>query len=316
MGYNKKLVLLLSLSVLSIVLFVFWDIGEYWDYALPRRLEKAWAIVMTGAAIATSTVIFQTITNNRILTPSLIGFDSLYVLLQTAIVFFLGGGTLVMMNNQFHFLLSVGLMVVFALLLFLFIFKREGKNIYFLLLIGIILGTFFSSISDFLQVLIDPNEFLIVQDAMFASFNNTNTELLLLGGVLLLCATLYLLRYAKYLDVLSLGKEEAVNLGVDYDGVVKRLLGIIAVYVAVATALVGPITFLGLIVANVAHEVFKTYRHNYLIPGAIFVSIFSLLTGQWFVEHIFTFSTTISVIINFIGGIYFIYLLIKENDAW
>lgn len=316
MGYNKKLVILLSLSILSILLFVFWDIGEYWDYALPRRLEKVAAIVMTGAAIATSTVIFQTITNNRILTPSLIGFDSLYVLLQTAIVFLFGGGTLAMMNNHYHFLLSVGLMVVFALLLFLFIFKREGKNIYFLLLVGIILGTFFSSISDFLQVLIDPNEFLIVQDAMFASFNNANTELLLLGGVLLLCATLYLLRYTKYLDVLSLGKEEAVNLGVDYDGVVKRLLGIIAVYVAVATALVGPITFLGLIVANVAHEVFRTYRHKYLIPGAIFVSIFSLLTGQWLVEHIFTFSTTISVIINFIGGIYFIYLLIKENDAW
>ncbi|AKG03306.1 iron ABC transporter permease [Salimicrobium jeotgali] len=316
MGYNKKLIILLSLSVASILLFVFWDVGGQWDYVLPRRLEKVAAITMTGAAIAASTVIFQTITNNRILTPSLIGFDSLYVLLQTAIVFLLGGGTLVMMNNHFHFLLSVGLMVVFALLLFLFIFKREGKNIYFLLLVGIILGTFFSSVSDFLQVLIDPNEFLVVQDKMFASFNNANTELLLVGGILLLAATLYLFRYTKYLDVISLGEEEAVNLGVNYDAVVKRLLGVIAVYVSVATALVGPITFLGLIVANVSHEVFRTYRHKYLIPGAIFVSIFSLLLGQWFVEHVFTFSTTISVIVNFVGGIYFIYLLVKENDVW
>ncbi|PBB05803.1 iron chelate uptake ABC transporter family permease subunit [Salimicrobium humidisoli] len=316
MGYNKKMIILLSLSVASVLLFVFWDVGGEWDYVLPRRLEKVAAITMTGAAIATSTVIFQTITNNRILTPSLIGFDSLYVLLQTAIVFLFGGGTLVMMNSHFHFLLSVGLMVVFALLLFLFIFKKEGKNIYFLLLIGIILGTFFSSISEFLQVLIDPNEFLVVQDKMFASFNNANTELLLVGGVLLLAATLYLFRYVKYLDVISLGQEEAVNLGVNYDAVVKRLLGVIAVYVSVATALVGPITFLGLIVANVAHEVFRTYRHKYLIPGAIFVSIFSLLIGQWFVEHVFTFSTTISVIVNFIGGIYFIYLLVKENDVW
>lgn len=166
-----------------------------------------------------------------------------------------------------------------------------------------------------MQVLIDPNEFQIVQDAMFASFNNVNTELFYVALLIMGLATLYFLKFEKYLDVLSLGKDTAINLGVDYDRVVQRLFIIIAILISVATVLVGPITFLGLLVANVAYEFLKTYRHRILILGAILISIIALVAGQLIVERIFTFSTTISVIINFIGGVYFIYLLLKESRA-
>ena len=47
-------------------------------------------MAITGVAIAYSTVIFQTITHNRILTPSIMGLDSLYLLVQTVVIFFLG----------------------------------------------------------------------------------------------------------------------------------------------------------------------------------------------------------------------------------
>jgi iron complex transport system permease protein len=207
-------------------------------------------------------------------------------------------------------------MVLFASLLYKLLFKGEGQNIYFLLLVGIIFGTFFGSITEFMQVLIDPNEFLIVQDRMFASFNNVKTDLLLIATVLVVIVAVYSLRFIKYLDVLSLGKDQAVNLGVDYDYVVKRLLIIIAILVSISTALVGPITFLGLLVANVAHQFFNTYQHKYLIIGSVFISIIALVGGQLIVERVFTFSTTLSVIINFIGGVYFIYLLLKESKSW
>lgn len=127
---------------------------------------------------------------------------------------------------------------------------------------------------------------------------------------------MYFFRLYKYLDVLSLGREQAINLGVEYDYVVRRLLVVVAILISVATALVGPITFLGLLVVNVAHEFLKTYRHSYLIIGSIFISVIALVGGQLLVERVFTFSTTLSVIINFIGGIYFIYLLLKENKSW
>ena len=206
-------------------------------------------------------------------------------------------------------------MVVFALILYRFLFKGGKRPIYFLLLVGIIVGTFFGSISTFLQVLIDPNEFMLVQDRMFASFNNVSGELVWWAFAIVIISLVIGWRYFNQLDVLSLGRDTALNLGVSYDKVVKTMLILSSVLIAVSTALVGPITFFGLIVANLSYQFFKTYRHSILIAGASIMSIIALVGGQWVVERIFTFSTTLSVIINFIGGIYFIYLLLKESRS-
>jgi len=291
------------------------DLNGSFDYALPRRVTKVLAMVLTGFTIAYATVVFQTITHNRILTPSIMGLDALYLLLQTVIIFFLGSSHLIVVNKQINFLLSVAVMIVFALFLYRFLFKKGSQPIYFLLLIGIIVGTFFSSISTFLQVLIDPNEFQIVQDRMFASFNNINSDLVWLAIVIVVLVLIYAWRYMKYLDVLSLGRETAINLGVPYDSLVKQMLVIVAIFISISTALVGPITFFGLIVANLSYQFFHTYKHKTLISGAVLMSIIALVGGQWFVERVFTFSTTLSVIINFIGGVYFIYLLLKERKT-
>ncbi|MGE7272410.1 iron chelate uptake ABC transporter family permease subunit [Brevibacillus panacihumi] len=312
---KTKIGVLALVAIALIAIFMLIDAGGNWDYVLPRRFKKILAIILTGSVIAISTVIFQTITNNRILTPSIIGLDSLYMFIQTFVIFFLGSASKTAMDKNLNFVLSVGLMILFAALLYKVLFKREGRNIYFLLLIGLIFGTLFNSLASFLQVLIDPNEFMILQDRMFASFNNVNTDLLVISCVLVLGIILYLRPFLKYLDVLSLGRDDAINLGVDYDYVVKRLLIVIAILVSIATALVGPITFLGLLVANVAYQFMKTYKHSYLLFGASLISIIALVGGLLIVERVFTFSTTISVIVNFIGGVYFIYLLLKENKA-
>ncbi|MNH95484.1 Iron(3+)-hydroxamate import system permease protein FhuB [compost metagenome] len=316
MNHKVKIGLLAGAAILLIAIFMTIQAGGNWDYVLPRRGVKILAIVLTAAAIAFSTLIFQTITNNRILTPSIIGLDSLYMLLQTFIIFIFGSMSLAMLNQNLNFLLSVGLMVGFAGLLYKFLFKGEGRNIYYLLLVGIIFGSLFGSLTTFMEVLIDPNEFLVIQGKMFASFNNVNTKLLSISVIAMLLISVYAWRYVKYLDVLSLGREQAINLGVPYDHVVKRMLIIVAILISIATALVGPITFLGLLVANVAHQFMKTYQHKYLITGGILISIIALVGGQLIVERVFTFTTTVSVIINFIGGVYFLYLLLKENKSW
>ena len=167
-----------------------------------------------------------------------------------------------------------------------------------------------------MQVLIDPNEFMIAQDKMFASINNVNTNLVYLSIILIVLVVIYFIRFYKYLDVIALGKDHATNLGVPYDYVVKRLLIIVAILISIATALIGPITFLGLLVVNIAHEFMKTYRHVYIILGSVLISIIALIGGQFIVEKVFVFQTTVSVIINFVGGVYFIYLLLKENKSW
>lgn len=313
---RTKLAMLAVLAVGCVALFLLSHLSGNLGYIIPRRVAKLAAIVLTGATIAFATVVFQTITNNRILTPSIIGLDALYLFINTVIVFLFGSTAFVFMDDNVQFLLSAGLMVLFSVLLYRLLFRREGQNIFLVLLVGIVMGTFFRSATSFMQMLIDPNEFLVIQDRMFAGFNNINTDLLSISLVTVAAVFLYFLRYAKFLDVLALGREHAINLGVDYDTVVSRLFVIVAALVSIATALVGPITFLGLIVANVAYQFLSTYRHRPVIFAAALISVVLLVGGQWVVERIFTFSTTISVIINFVGGIYFLYLVLRESKAW
>ncbi|GGB44581.1 iron chelate uptake ABC transporter family permease subunit [Virgibacillus dakarensis] len=316
MDYKKKTIILAVIATLLTLLFVFYDLSGNIGYILPRRIIKVVAIILTGGAIAYSTTIFMTITNNRILTPSVLGLDSLYLLIQTVMIFLFGSRSLVMMSSKLNYVFSLGIMVLFALVLYRLLFRGEKNNVYFLLLVGMILGTFFGSFTSFMQVLIDPNEFMVAQDKMFASINNVNTDLVYLSIGMIVLITLYFMRFYKYLDVLALGKDDAINLGVPYDYVVKRLLIIVAVLISISTALVGPITFLGLLVVNLAYEFLKTFRHFYIIIGSMLISIIALIGGQFMIEKVFAFQTTVSVVINFVGGVYFIYLLLKENKSW
>ncbi|MGW8427142.1 iron chelate uptake ABC transporter family permease subunit [Peribacillus simplex] len=315
MNNKSRIIILAVLAAALTAGYIFWDLGPNWDYALPRRVIKIIAIIVVGCAIAFSTVIFQTVTNNKILTPSILGLDSMYMLIQTGVIFVFGSTHIMIVNKNLNFLITLAAMLIFSSLLFKFMFKKN-RNIYFLLLIGIIFGTLFGSMSSFMQVLIDPNEFQIIQNKMFASFNNVNTDLLTLAIILMIAAMIYFMRFLKYLDVMSLGRDQAINLGVDYDFVTKRVLIVVTVLISISTALIGPITFLGLLVANVAYQFIKSYQHKHIIPGAMLISVIALVGGQFIVERIFTFTTTLSVIINFVGGVYFIYLLLKENKSW
>ncbi|MBC2166385.1 iron chelate uptake ABC transporter family permease subunit [Listeria booriae] len=308
----RKNWILAGIVVILMASYLFLFMGGNPAFALTLRSTKLVAIVFTGVAIAVSTVVFQTITQNKILTPSIMGLDSLYMLLQTSLVFIFGSQALMRLGSgRWNFFLSVLLMMGFAFVLYWLMFKRNGRNIYFLLLVGIVCGTLFSSFASFMEMLIDPNEFQIVQDKMFASFNNVNTSILVVSIVIFIAAIGYLWPFVKYLDVLALGKDQAVNLGIPYNKMVKRLLMVIVVLVSVATALVGPITFLGLIVANVAYQFLRTHRHAELLIGASLISLVALVGGQLLAERIFHFNTPISVIINLCGGVYFLYLLLR-----
>ena len=314
MRRHKVLYILLLLVIVCSVLFLVYGLNpNSYQYALSRRIPKLIAIAMTGSGIAVSSVIFQTVTNNRILTPSVLGLDSLYNLFQTLIVFSLGSLNVALMGSNLNFLIAGGLMIIFSLLLFKMMFRRENTNLFFLLMIGMIFGTLFSSLSSFMQMVMDPNEFLIVQNKMFASFNNVKSSLLGISTITMGLTLFWVLKDAKKLDVIALGKEQAINLGIDYDRMVRKLLIAVAILVSVSTALVGPVTFLGILVTNLAYQMINDYRHILIIPTSILLSLLALIGGQFLVERVFQFNTTIGVIINFIGGLYFIYILLKEE---
>src|SRR5690606_37908015 len=145
MRNSTKICILALIAIGFCGIYLFHQLNGSYDYALPRRGIKVLAMVLTGVAIAYATVVFQTITHNRILTPSIMGLDSLYLLIQTMAIFFLGSEHITIVNKQVNFILSVSAMVIFALLMYRFLFKKGRQPIYFLLLVGIIVGTFFDS---------------------------------------------------------------------------------------------------------------------------------------------------------------------------
>lgn len=313
---SKKLGVLISVTLILSVLFIVVDLNvASLVYSLPRRILKVATMLLAGATIGYSTIVFQTITNNRILTPSIMGLDSLFLLVQTLVLFLLGASSIFLINAKLNFVLTVVLMLIFSSLLFRGLFLGEQKEVYFLLLVGVVAGTLFQSIASFLQMILDPNEFLIVQKSMFASFNNIQTELLIMSFIVIGILVIYLRRYVSILDVLALGREQAINLGIDYEKVVFRLLLVVSVFVAAVTALVGPITFLGLLVANLAREYLASYKHKHILPAASLLGAIALVGGQFMLERIFNIATPVSVVINLVGGLYFVFLLIRGQRA-
>ncbi|MBM3088095.1 iron chelate uptake ABC transporter family permease subunit [Campylobacter coli] len=309
---RKKILILAFLTLIMVLVFVFAGLKDFDEYALKNRFLQIAAIVIVAICIAVSTVIFQTLCNNKILTPAIIGLDSLYMLLQSALVFSLGSANLSVYRNDINFLITLVCMVVFSLGLYKILFSSD-KSIYLIMLLGLIFGTLFSTLSSFFEILIDPDEFMIIQGRMFASFDNVAFDVLALAYIVTLLSFIWIFRYMKFLDPLSLGKDLSINLGINYQKISKHLMIIIAILTSISTALVGPITFLGLLVVNITYELFKTAKHSILLLACILISILALLGGVFFVSRIFDYNTTISVIINFLGGIYFIYLVLKGN---
>ncbi len=310
----------LKLAALIIGVLVFtWIFLTYntygnWEFALRLRGKKVLAFVFVGIATSFSTITFQTVTHNHFLTPSILGFDSLYILVQTLLFFFMGHQTGSLFQGHFAmFGINVILMVGLSTLLFFFLLKKGDQNLYLLLMIGMVLGTFFGSASTFLQVLLDPNEYDKLQGKLFASFANVDVSLLQVAGLLMLLVIVYLWLSAHRLDVLHLGKEKAMNLGIDVGKFQIRLLLAISLLVALSTALVGPVTFLGFIVANLTYQLMGTFRHRTLFIASSLLSILLLLVGQFFVEQVFRWNTTMSVVIEFIGGVYFVGKILYER---
>ncbi|BGE83104.1 iron chelate uptake ABC transporter family permease subunit [Staphylococcus petrasii] len=313
---NKKIVILTIIAICMAIFYLLVGLDfDIFEYQFQSRLRKFILILLVGGAIGTSVVIFQAITTNRLLTPSIMGLDSVYLFVKVLPVVLFSEQATIVTNVYLNFLITLIAMVLFSLILFQGIFKLGNFSVYFILLVGVILGTFFRSITSFLQLIMNPDSFLAVQSAMFASFDAANSNLVIVSGILLVVLIIITIILRPYLDVLLLGKAQAINLGVSYEKMTRTLLIMVALLVSISTALIGPITFLGLLTVNLAHEYMKTYEHKYILPATILFSWISLFMAQWVVENLFEATTEFSLIVDLVGGSYFIYLLVKRRSA-
>ena len=288
---------------------------KLFQYAMKLRTPKLIVMLITAFAIGGASIVFQSVINNTIVTPCLLGMNSLYTLIHTAVVFFLGAGSLIATNANLSFAVDVVLMGISATLIYSWIFKKTRHNVLYVLLVGTVLTSFFGSIQSTLTRFMDPNEYDTLLTTLVASFNNINSEIIVFSLILLAVIVFALRRELALLDVLTLGKAQAINLGVDYDRCIRRLLLGVTLCIAVATAMVGPISFLGLIIANLSRQLLKTYRHSQLILGSALFGMIVLVGGQLNVEHVYTYSVPVSVFITVGGGLYFLYLLLSRKKV-
>ncbi|KES19717.1 ABC-type enterochelin transport system, permease component [Gilliamella apicola SCGC AB-598-B02] len=309
---RKTILLLLGIAVFCVVFFMTFNLKGNISYILSHRAWIVLTMILVAFSAATSTLLFQTVTNNRILTPSIMGFESLFILIQTVVVFFIDAQGIPYIGIIGKFIFESLLLILFSLFLYRGLFTKLKQNLHLVLLIGIILGTLFRSFSNLLQRLMTPTEFAVLQSRIFATFTRTEPMLIIFSLIIAIVIGLFLWRMRFRFDVLALGRDNAINLGVDYQKSVTIILLLVSVLVAISTALVGPFTFLGLLIANLAYSISGSSQHRFLLPTAFLLGVIFLVGGQMFLEHVLNMVGALSIVIEFIGGSLFIFLLLKK----
>lgn len=317
--HNRILLFMIVLAIISCMIFMFYGLGEMsqktYDYAIRIRKPRLAAMVLAGSCIGYASIAFQSVIRNTIVTPCLLGMNSLYSLIQTTMFFFLGANSIFVYNTNLSFLLNLVIMSFVAVMMYGYLFRKTNYNVLYVLLAGTVLSSFFGSLTTGMTRVMDPNTYDTLLDNLVASFGRVNSDILWLSVLIIIGVLIVFWKEFALLDVITLGKDQAINLGVNYDKSISRILLAVVILIAVATALVGPISFLGLIIANISRQLFKTFKHTYLLLGSVLAGIIILAGGQAFIEHVLPFTTYISVIISIFGGGYFMFLIIKNKGA-
>ena len=309
---RDRLLLLLLVASLSGLLYLMPMDYPLTGFIMKLRSQKLLAYLLVAITGGLATISFQTITENRFLTPSILGMESLYVFMQTIYLFFASK----FIGNTSHPLLEF-ILVLLIQCGFFFCLQPALKKLLqqgfvFILLICMALGTLFRSASIFLQVLMDPNEYDKLQTKLFPSFQRMNMDILSVAAIIIGLAGLYLLKKNAILNIFHLDKKTATILGVEVEKEQKKILWAIVLLTSTTTALVGPMMFFGFMMSNLAYLLIKEYQHKWLFSVAILLGFLSLTTGQMLVERVFQLQINVNMVIELVGGLFFFYLLAKE----
>lgn len=216
---NIRNLILLTFLVAAVCL-VYLTINSYpekpelFRYILSLRVPTLIVMLIAAFAIGGASIVFQSIINNRIVTPCLLGMNSMYTLVHTAVVFAVGSGSRIATNSNLSFAIDLVLMSIVATFIYSYMFKKTGNNVLYVLLIGTVLSSFFGSIQSTMIRVMDPNEYDTLLTTLVADFNNVNSEVIAFSLILILLLVIFLRKDLALLDVITLGKDQAINLGV------------------------------------------------------------------------------------------------------
>ncbi|MET0430800.1 MAG: iron chelate uptake ABC transporter family permease subunit, partial [Microvirga sp.] len=203
-------------------------------YVIPRRLNRLAAMCIAGVCIAVSSILFQTATGNRILTPAVMGYEAVYLLFQALLILQMGVASVTVVSPLANAAMSVFVILAYAFCLQRWLFRPGRSSIDVLLLTGLVLTLVATTIAEAVQLVISPGEFAILLGFTQASLERAQPDQVLLSAVIVAAACLVVAKTLPVLDVLKLGRDQATALGVDGRGTVALLLALIAVFVSIS----------------------------------------------------------------------------------
>lgn len=283
------------------------------NFILQRRFLKLLVMVIVSCAIPISTISFQTVVQNRFLTPGVLGIESLFVFIQSGLYYF---ESLVGVKvEQSVIIYSVTIAIQIGLLLLLMNASKGMmlSNFKVLLLLTMAFSMLLRNASTFLQVLMDPNEFDKLQSSLYPSFQKMNAQPMMIGVAIGLFVLLMMVFYRirHQLDALRLGVDGAKMLGINTKRLSNVVIVIVIIMSSLSTILVGPLQFLGFMIANLTYQLTKEYKHGVLWLFSAVLGLVIVLAAQLIVERIFLLTIPISVFIEGIGGVLYLILLVK-----
>ncbi|MCP9468123.1 MAG: iron chelate uptake ABC transporter family permease subunit, partial [Candidatus Granulicatella sp. P6S_S16_bin.50.1] len=259
------------------------------NFILQRRILKLLVMVIVSCAIPISTISFQTVVQNRFLTPGVLGIESLFVFIQSGLYYF---ESLVGVKvEQSVIIYSVTIAIQIGLLLLLMNASKGMmlSNFKVLLLLTMAFSMLLRNASTFLQVLMDPNEFDKLQSSLYPSFQKMNAQAMMIGVAIglfvLLMMVFYKIRYQ--LDALHLGVDGAKMLGINTKRLSNVVIVVVIIMTSLSTILVGPLQFLGFMIANLSYQLTKEYKHGVLWLFSAVLGLVIVLAAQLIVERIF-----------------------------
>jgi len=260
------------------------DCEPYYNFiVMQMRLPQAITALLSGAALAASGLILQTVFQNPLADPSILGVNSGASLGVAIVMLALGGSVVTMGTTISGFLLVilsafVGASVIIALLLF---FAQRIKNNLTLLIVGIMISFVSSSVISLLNYFATEQGVHSYIMWGLGNFGGVSLQSLpFYAGAMLLCILLALM-LVKPLNAMLLGNNYAQNLGINIKASRTGLIVVTGFISAVATAFCGPISFIGLAVPHMARMLGRSVNHRTLLPITLLMGATLGLLCNW-----------------------------------
>lgn len=281
------------------------------------RLPRVFMGILVGATLGVGGVLMQALFRNPIVEPGLVGTSSgaafgaaLYFVLGASFKIHLGEWTLPLAA-------CIGGIISTAMVVYLSQSKQSGKNsVISLLLIGMAINALFLSGVGFLSYIARDPQARTITFWNLGTLSGSYWEGLFFVAIVTISGLLLSLRYAKKLNALMLGEEEAQLLGVNIKQLKMQVLLINVIMVAVSTAFVGVIGFVGLITPHLLRMISGSDNRILIWTGALLGAI--VLTASDITARLLLSPAElpIGIVTSVIGAPIFIALLQKTNYSF